>query len=63
MMLLEITAANSQERKDRPGEFSFRRPHSRQIDDASRRFQRMNEFSQEVGKIVKIVEDLARRTI
>jgi methyl-accepting chemotaxis protein len=33
-----------------------------QIDDASRRFQRMSEFSQEVGKIVKIVEDLARRT-
>jgi twitching motility protein PilJ len=33
-----------------------------QIDDASRRFQRMNEFSQEVGKVVKVVEDLARRT-
>ncbi|HEV7643101.1 MAG TPA: methyl-accepting chemotaxis protein [Pyrinomonadaceae bacterium] len=33
-----------------------------QIDDASRRFQRMSEFSQEVGKVVKIVEDLARRT-
>lgn len=33
-----------------------------QIDDASRRFQRMSEFSQEVGKVVKVVEDLARRT-
>jgi methyl-accepting chemotaxis protein len=33
-----------------------------QIDDAARRFQRMSEFSQEVGNIVKVVEDLARRT-
>lgn len=33
-----------------------------QIDDAARRFQRMSEFSQEVAKIVKVVEDLARRT-
>jgi twitching motility protein PilJ len=33
-----------------------------QIDDASRRFQRMSEFSQEVGNVVKVVEDLARRT-
>jgi len=33
-----------------------------QIDDAARRFQRMNEFSQEVSKVVKVVEDLARRT-
>jgi twitching motility protein PilJ len=33
-----------------------------QIDDASRRFLRMSEFSLEVGKVVKVVEDLARRT-
>lgn len=33
-----------------------------QIDDAARRFQRMSEFSQEVANIVKVVEDLARRT-
>jgi twitching motility protein PilJ len=33
-----------------------------QIDDASRRFQRMSDFSREAGKIVKVVEDMARRT-